>query len=563
MTKTHSLTRDLSCALQDGDERKTDEAISSIMQCIAENDDTFGDQDVQIVNQLLRDHQQHEYMIAYGEMLSSEGRNTFNTDKHYAQALIDTEAAQSALPLLTMMSRDSEVRNDSVDFAEASGLIGRVHKDLYLAQLPSGSSEASRHLKRAFVAYWEPWHRAPEDRVWHGVNLLALASNALANNQDVPESILPDEIADSVISSIEQIGDAARSYWDWASLAEAHVWKEDWQKATQAIVSALYTGNAEPFMLNSTLRQFKEVWCLQDRGNDAAIMVTWLERNMLGQPNGEITLDSEDIHRQRSVTEAQLQALHSHHRMRSDSWMRKYIARGSCVASVVDISSDEPVGTCSVLDGKWFSEGLAGRLVLLTNDHVVSNFPDAYSSKRKPLKPDEVGVRFTGSQNPDQKFKVRRVIWSSPYDAHDACLFELDGTLPMEESNISLVSYVPKVDANKPAEVFLISHPEKDGVSYSFQNTDLIDHDANSTGKEGLVPGLIHYTTPSIPGSSGGIALNAGLEMIGLHHAGGTEISRLNGEPGKYAVNEAIWVQPIINAIRRDLVAGVDRWSDC
>ncbi len=562
MTKAHSLTQDLSSALQDGDERKTDEAISSIMQCIAENVDTFEDQDVQIVNQLLRDHQQHEYMIAYGEMLSSEGRNTFETDKHYAQALIDTEAAQSALPLLTVMLRDSEARRDPDDFAEASGLIGRVHKDLYLAQLPSGPSEASRHLKRAFLAYWEPWRRAPEDRVWHGVNLLALSSNALANDQDIPDEILPNEIADSVILSIEQIGDADRAYWDWASLAEAHVWKENWQKATQAIVSALDTGNAEPFMLNGTLRQFKEVWCLQDRGKDAAIMVTWLERNMLGQPNGEITLDSEDIHRQGSVTEEELQALHSHHRMRSDSWMRKYIARGSCVASVVDISSDEPVGTCSVLDGKWFSEELAGRLVVLTNDHVVSSFPDAYSPRRRPLKPDEAAVRFTGSQCPDQKFAILRVIWSSPYDAHDACLFELEGTLPIEESNIPLVPYVPKVDVKKPAEVFLISHPEKDGVSYSFQNTDLIDHDAHSTGKEGLVPGLIHYTTPSIPGSSGGIALNAGLEMIGLHHAGGTEINRLNGELGSYAVNEAIWIQPIINAIRRDLAAGVDRWKE-
>ncbi len=185
--------------------------------------------------------------------------------------------------------------------------------------------------------------------------------------------------------------------------------------------------------------------------------------------------------------------------------MRKYIARGSCIASVVDISSDEPIGTCSVLDGKWFSEELAGRLVLLTNDHVVSDFPDGYPPRSRPLKPDEAAVRFTGSQNPDQKFAILRVIWSFPYDAHDACLFELEGTLPIEESNIPLVPYVPKVDAKKPAEVFLISHPEKDGVSYSFQNTDLIDHDANSTGKEGLVPGLIHYTTPSIPGSSGGI----------------------------------------------------------
>ena len=560
MTELHSLTEDLNSALQDGDERRTDEAVSRILRCVAEGDNAFGLQDVQTVNQLLRDHQQHDYMIAYGEMLSSEGRNTFDTDKHYAQAQIDTGHAQSALPILTLMLRDSDARNDPEDFSEASGLIGRVHKDLYLAQLPKDSSEASRHLERAFSAYWEPWHRAPEERVWHGVNLLALASSASANDYSVPDMLSPDDVADSVIESIGRIEEPNRSYWDWASLAEAQVWKENWQEATLAIVSALETGKAQPFMLNGTLRQFKEVWFLQDRGEDAAVMVTWLERNVLGQPNGEITLDSKDIHRQRSVTQEQLQALHSHHRMRSDGWMRKYIARGSCVASVVDISTDEPVGTCSVLDGKWFSEELAGQLVLLTNDHVVSEYPDEYSAQRRPLRPEEAAVRFTGSQSPDEKFTIRRVIWSSPYGAHDACLFEIEGKPPVEESNIPLVSYVPKVDAEKPAEVFLISHPEKDGVSYSFQNTDLIDHDAISTGKDGLIPGLIHYTTPSIPGSSGGIALNASLEMIGLHHAGGTEINRLNGQPGSYAVNEAIWIQPILNSIKLDLANGRRRW---
>lgn len=561
MTNQNTFIKSLTQALDDGDERATDDAVSKVLNCVAENDESFGETEVQKVNQLLRNHQQHEYMIAYGEMLGSEGRNTFDTDKHYAQALIDTGTPQSALTLLNAMKRDSETRNNSDDFAEVSGLIGRIHKDLFLTHLESNLSAAQRHLHRSFIAYNNPWVRSPKTSVWHGVNLLALSSNAAANGFSVPDEVSPDNIADSIIGTISSIDVGDRNYWDWASLSEAHVWKEDWQAATGAIVAALDSGAVEPFMLNGTLRQFKELWCLQDRGPEAAIMVTWLERNMLGQPNGEIVLDAEDIDRQNSVDLEQLQALHSNDKMRTDEWMKKYIGRGSCVASIVDISSDEPKGTCSVLDGGAFDESLAGHLVLLTNDHVVSEFPDAYSRGKKPLKPDEAAVRFTGFQDPTLKLPIRRVIWSSPYDAHDVCLFELDGTLPMTESTIPLVQHVPRINTEKPEEVFLISHPEKEGVSYSFQNTDLIDHDAKTKGKESLFPGFLHYTTPSVPGSSGGIALNAGLEMIGLHHAGGTEINRLNGEVGTYAVNEAIWIQPIINAIRVGLAAGKGRWE--
>lgn len=129
MTETSSsFVKALSYSLEEGDERATDKAVSSVLSCIAEGDPNFSESEVQEVNELLRNHQQHDYMIAFGEMLGSEGRNTFETDKHYAQALIDTGTPQSALTLLSAMMRDSETRNNKDDFAEASGLVGRIHK---------------------------------------------------------------------------------------------------------------------------------------------------------------------------------------------------------------------------------------------------------------------------------------------------------------------------------------------------------------------------------------------------------------------------------------------------
>jgi hypothetical protein len=300
---------------------------------------------------------------------------------------------------------------------------------------------------------------------------------------------------------------------------------------------------------------------LQDRSAESAILVTWLERFLIAQPNSELLLDTDDIERQQSVKESDLEALHSHHRMRTFDWLQRFLLRGESVASVVDIHSGEPKGTCCLIDGGNISPDLKGHHFCLTNDHVISNFPEHYSDDRKPLRPEDAAVRFTQSQEPDKKFSISEILWSSPFSVHDTCLFILDEEPPIAGSTIPIVSYVPAVTPHKPQEIFLISHPEKDALSFSFQNTDLIDHDAETRGKKSLVPGLLHYTTPTIAGSSGGVALNAQLEMVGLHHAGGSEINKLNGKEGTYAVNEAVWIQPILNAIREDLQNDRYRWA--
>ncbi|MCT4654288.1 MAG: serine protease [Cohaesibacter sp.] len=560
MMVNHRLVTALTKSLENGDERSTDTAVKSIVEAIEMNDPSFDMDDIHVVNIQLRNYQQHGYMTVFGEVLTSEERNTFDTDKHYAQALIDTNTPKKALPLLRSMAKDGDNRDSFEHYSEAMGLIGRVHKDLYLKSSELDRDGAQRHLTRSLNAYGEPWKRLPSQCSWHAVNLLALASNAAAKGFQLPEDLNEAEVANSVITAVNEIPENERNYWDWASLAEANVAKHSWASASLALIKALDAPNADPFKLNGTLRQFKELWYLQDRSIESAILVTWLERFLIAQPNSELLLDTDDIERQQSVKESDLEALHSHHRMRSFDWLQKFLSRGESVASIVDINSGEPKGTCCLIDGKFISPNLKGYLFCLTNDHVMSNHPDIYSVDRKPLKPNQAAVRFTQSRMPDKKYQISEIVWSSPFSIHDACLFTLEEAPPILESTIPIVSYVPSVTPNKPQEIFVISHPEKEALSFSFQNTDLIDHDAEEKGKKSLLPGLLHYTTPTVAGSSGGVALNAQLEMVGLHHAGGSEISKLNGKDGTYAVNEAIWIQPILNAIRTDLEDGRNRW---
>lgn len=553
------LVNDLENALNAGNDKAVDEIFESIIAAIHDDDPSVDALAIAKINCLLRNNRKHEHAKRFSEALVIEEKNTFDTDKHYAQALIDTGMAAASLPGLHLLA--AKENDNFKNFAEAKGLIGWVHKDLFINAKDKKKLAAINHLNKSLEAYAEPWKRDSDKTIWHASNLLALISRAEAEGISVPNELNRDAIADSLESAVKRVPEKHRNYWDWASLAEGYVGREKWSEATNVLMEALGQKDNTPFQLNGTLRQFKEVWRLPERSAEGANMVTAIERSMLGRPNGEVSLRSADIERQMKTSEGDLEALHSHHKMRSHKWVKKYLGRGDNVGSVIDKHSGVQKGTCCVIEGGYISESYKGQLLCLTNDHVISEYPEFYSDAKKPLNPADAAVRFTASEDEDKKYQIYEIVWSSPYMEHDTCIFRLEDYPPLLGSNLPIVDYVPTINEDKPQQVFVISHPEKDSLSYSFQNTDLVDHDAKVRGKDTLIPGLIHYKTPTIPGSSGGVALNAELDMIGLHHAGGTTINKLNGDSGKYAVNEAIWIQPILNAARADIKNQKSRWD--
>jgi len=92
------------------------------------------------------------------------------------------------------------------------------------------------------------------------------------------------------------------------------------------------------------------------------------------------------------------------------------------------------------------------------------------------------------------------------------------------------------------ATAYVVGHPRGSGLQISLHNRLLLDIDDDER--------LVHYRTPTDPGSSGSPVFDALREIIALHHGGSASTPRLHGE-GTDEANEGI----ALSAISRTLGA--------
>jgi V8-like Glu-specific endopeptidase len=82
-----------------------------------------------------------------------------------------------------------------------------------------------------------------------------------------------------------------------------------------------------------------------------------------------------------------------------------------------------------------------------------------------------------------------------------------------------------------------VGHPSGRGLSFS--SGEFLGH---------ATPHL-HYRAATEGGSSGSPVFNADWKLVGLHHAGGEALPKLNGESGTYEANEGITISAIAAAM--------------
>ena len=304
----------------------------------------------------------------------------------------------------------------------------------------------------------------------------------------------------------------------------------------------------DAFMLGGTLRQLTEIWQLGQPGSQGADLVTVLSTELLKREGGSLTLTPTAMNALDATPRSAFERVLGEPGVVTWQWMRTGLARAAAVA-IVRQPDGRGVGTGFLVRGGDVARRFGDERLLLTNAHVVS--PNR--ADRPAVQVGDAQVVFEAA--PDRpSFRVTEVVWSSPVNELDASLLRLDGQPEVEAC--------PVFDADLPdlgmaeadptiAQLYIIGHPLGGELSFSIQDNKLLDHEGPPTGTPSL-PGrvLLHYRTPTEPGSSGSPVFDpVGWRVVGLHHAGAIYMRRLNGEPGTYAANEGIWIGSIRTAI--------------
>jgi trypsin-like peptidase len=321
--------------------------------------------------------------------------------------------------------------------------------------------------------------------------------------------------------------------WDLAIRMEANVAlglnennvkerKEYFKKAHQTAFDYINSADADAFEIASTIRQFTEVWQLDDKTPPGDYLLPILNAGYLKKQGSAMErsptkVESEAARVGNAVRG--LEANFSNEKMATLEWYQKGLEQCNSVARVERLNGDGH-GTGWLVKASDFFPGQKG-VLLLTNNHVVSNNPNPYS-----ILPEDCRINFQAEK---QVLKVEDdAVGYSSYLDLDATFLKLKGkpkapTLTLHKRAMEM--------AEPPPRLYIIGHPAGGNLKLSLQDNHLL-----AVNKD-----LLHYRTPTEPGSSGSPVFEPDdWRVIALHHKGEEEMARLDGKGGTYQANEGI-----------------------
>lgn len=499
---------------------------------------------------LLRRKRYFDLMQRVADAFVQSGQNEPRIRREYAQALLDQSNITAAIFVLTKLIEDTQLSpNEAREHAEAVGLLGRAYKQLYMDASDADIPRNQNYLREAIKAYHGVYKMNPKERLWHGINSVALIRRAERDGVTVgviadPTGIadaksLADAMAGGIRQTIKQLDlDGKADMWDFATAVEACVGLGSDEEALRWLARYLKSDYTDAFELASTYRQLTEVWQLSADSSPGDKILPTLRSELLRQQGSQLELTAADFGSDQLAALAQdegFERILGDETYKSFKWFTSCMERARAVGRVED-SVGDTVGTGFLVRGEDLHHRLGGQLLFLTNNHVVSRYPD----EREALRPDQAVLDFELWNGRSPEIKVAEIVWESPRMKLDATLVRLSEPIQGIEP-VPIADALPLTDSRQRA--YIIGHPKGRKLSFSIHDNFLLDHDDT----------MLHYRSPTEPGSSGSPVFNEQWALIGLHHKGSHHMRRLHDKEGTYPANEGIWIRAIINQLRGEL----------
>ncbi|HVG23110.1 MAG TPA: serine protease [Thermoanaerobaculia bacterium] len=470
----------------------------------------------------VRNHRWFDLLERIGAAFVARPDVTPAVQKLYAQSLIELGKLDAARDFLGRMI--DTCKSNEYEYNESRGLLGRAYKQAYV------NGAGDEWLDAAIRQYATVYRENPEENFWHGINAVALL--ALARRRNIAVSVQADEraMARAIRQRIDDLAaDNREETWDYATAAEASVALDDWAGAGEWMRLYLDRAENDAFAIASTLRQFEEVWELDEvQSAEAAGLIYMLKAGLFAKHGGgTITVPASaptDDERQ------YLQKVHGAEHYIPAEVLETGIARARNVARI-GWSSGTGDGTGFFVPAKQLDPRLGDGWLLVTCAHVV---PDAVPWQ------SAVVVFLAAQPRKKRKYRVAEMVWTSPVGQLDASILrlEVDSVDEITEPYPIIMDLPP---VHEDARIYIVGHPKGGELQFSISDNVLLDAEAPK----------MHYRTPTDEGSSGSPAFYGDeWELVALHHSGRKEMPRLKGQPGVYEANEGIFIGSIVRAFR-------------
>ncbi len=470
----------------------------------------FGDDQARMILSLLRRKRRFAEMKQTADSFIHSGLQAPVIRRQRAQSLLDQNFIHEALQDLKDLV--NEVADDPHEGPETRGLIGRAYKQLYVNE---GGSD---NLKQALVAYLPDWQEQRGDYRWHGINVAALLARADQDGMATGINLNVQEIARTILNDIEMKG--ATGVWDYGTAMEASMAIGDWDTALEWTGKYVKHPDTDAFEIASTLRQMKEVWCLDDTPEGGKLLPV-LEYALLQcegatlEPTGSQILDPSGF-----------QAVYGAEGLIHLQWFDTLQKRCLAIARMSDSASGASYGTGFLVQGSSLRADWGDAPVFVTNSHVLSVNP----SDQAPLDPNTAEAEFTRLPG-RPKAALGELLFTSPRTQLDVTILRMEhppeGATPLQPS-----PYNPALAqvGGKPQRIYIIGHPKGGELAASIYNNDLTGYD----------PPYVHYRSPTEGGSSGSPVFNRQWDLFAVHHRA------LITEQ----VNEGVLLGPIAEAVK-------------